>query len=738
MLVTAEERRRKHKLSKANAPFFPDSPQSVGSPRGDGSFRKRNVRERTPRKLCSLVLPPPLMSINDSAGGDPITTSTTDYQLPQHLRVGMTQCDPLLIFDGRFVLVATCDGRIAMYSIVDFDDTANGTFSEDVEASERRKRAEWIDEDTVHSSLHHQLQTIGNSRTDNMNASHHSQQVEEEESEWDVRDRMRRREDAMENVKPIIVLSLPRTSSHDEEVAVSVAKKFVTLPTIVAMCATKREGENPSSTIDTTNEQSAVDHSHNESLIGHVVVLTSDGDVHMIEFRNSPSPRSIDSQVSNEGRLVKHIPAVTIVLSFSTHCLEATCICMSQDLVHETLGESLQGQPSIRVCIGHESGILKAYQVSSLHNHEQQTSPTNVSPLKVEGHKRSPTAGDRITTEVIDAISLQRTRSAPIRCSESDVAHILGPPRAELCWMGSFDIPVRSLSSLGQSNDTACQSLLVVGLERREDALHQVSMNGTGPPIQHHSLSPALSLEVINIALADKLWSQMNNTTDSNANDTHCIRLHNCSVWPTPGKEIKDGWICGSSRRGIDPRDKLFASLRLQRTSVTNKICSFKGPDPCFVSAANDGTVIVAHAHSEDDSWGVMDEDNQIMLFQQCVGLGILDFDRTRRYIACCLRAGTIIIMPIAKSKTNNQIRTTSDNLIMFPVSMASNGDDDGFIHFVQSFTAGISRVTTWNANLDKEDNDAEFLMKPIAILGWPGGILDVYEIPTCPEPEIL
>jgi hypothetical protein len=87
--------------------------------------------------------------------------------------------------------------------------------------------------------------------------------------------------------------------------------------------------------------------------------------------------------------------------------------------------------------------------------------------------------------------------------------------------------------------------------------------------------------------------------------------------------------------------------------------------------------------------------------------------------------------MPVAMIKTNNQITTTTkgNNLIMFPVSMASNGDDDEFIQFMQSFTAGISRVTTWNASLGKVENDVECLMKPIAIVGWPGGILDVYEI---------
>jgi hypothetical protein len=102
----------------------------------------------------------------------------------------MTQCDPLLVFDGRFVLVATYDGRIAIYSIFDFE-TPSG-ISEDVEASESRKQVEWMEEDADPSRAQQQQQQqqqtknnqLGNSRAD-INASQHSQQsvqVEEEEN----------------------------------------------------------------------------------------------------------------------------------------------------------------------------------------------------------------------------------------------------------------------------------------------------------------------------------------------------------------------------------------------------------------------------------------------------------------------------------------------------------------------------------------------------------------------------
>ena len=129
------------------------------------------------------------------------------------------------------------------------------------------------------------------------------------------------------------------------------------------------------------------------------------------------------------------------------------------------------------------------------------------------------------------------------------------------------------------------------------------------------------------------------------------------------------------------------------------------------------------------------------MLFQRCIGMGALDFDYylpssySLNYVACCLRAGSILLVPVSKNETLTETRTTRENdLIMFTVPVAPNGDDDGAVHFVQSFTAGISQVMYSNAGLRKENvnsmrNMMEFVMKPIAVVGYPGGVLDVYDI---------
>src|SRR6056300_864588 len=76
--IQKHAKQKQKKKNKSKSPFFPDSPTSVGSPRYDG-FYKRSVRERTPNKICSLVLPSPLFDVgNSDSGGNEIgTTSAT-------------------------------------------------------------------------------------------------------------------------------------------------------------------------------------------------------------------------------------------------------------------------------------------------------------------------------------------------------------------------------------------------------------------------------------------------------------------------------------------------------------------------------------------------------------------------------------------------------------------------------------------------------------------------------------
>ena len=206
--MTMAEKKKKRttsKKKKQRAPFFPNSPSCVGSPTNNGEeITRRTVRQLTPQKLCSLALPPPLLSLFDAdgsiaaRGGDEhsvgnqgrhqssasISAGSTGTQhnarLPSQLRVGFAKCDPLLVFDGKYVLVGTADGRIAIYSIVEFDREV----SHDIKMSERRRQREWEEEDLESQ----QGTTNEEKKVDDVN--NFSSELAEEENEWEIRNIM--------------------------------------------------------------------------------------------------------------------------------------------------------------------------------------------------------------------------------------------------------------------------------------------------------------------------------------------------------------------------------------------------------------------------------------------------------------------------------------------------------------------------------------------------------------------
>ena len=72
----------------------------------------------------------------------------------------------------------------------------------------------------------------------------------------------------------------------------------------------------------------------------------------------------------------------------------------------------------------------------------------------------------------------------------------------------------------------------------------------------------------------------------------------------------------------------------------------------------------------------------------------------------------------------------TNNDLFMFAVPLDPNGDDDGLVRLAQSFTAGMAQVLYWKGGVVKENEDCCCTTKSVALLGWPGGIIDVYELP--------
>ena len=63
---------------------------------------------------------------------------------------------------------------------------------------------------------------------------------------------------------------------------------------------------------------------------------------------------------------------------------------------------------------------------------------------------------------------------------------------------------------------------------------------------------------------------------------------------------------------------------------------------------------------------------------------------------------------------------STNHDIIMFTIPV--DDGDDSLVRLVHSFTAGITKVKRWKSSEDKTT-------KPIALVGWQGGIIDVYDL---------
>lgn len=671
-------------MGPAPRAFFPDS--AVGTPVDDGTtFRRRRVRQRFSRRMCRLVLPAPLaltegdsavqrIGASDSASlegtdGSPthITVSTANNRgpassgtisvaasaagaLPQNLRVGLSLCDPLLAFE-KFAFVATSDGRVAVYSLVH----DNPLISEDVLASERRRADEWAEED-------HLLETLLSEAYANMNG---PRKEGSDQDKQDLKSRLKKNEDTL-RVEAMTVISL---SNFADEPNGQVP------PTIVALCAADCLIER--STVASTASDACGEGSIpsaislvpdlTDNLLGHVAILDESGSVHIVEV------------LARSGAIVgnKHASSIETKVVFSFHTGRAGATCLS-----------IQHCDEKHLVVGYCSGHLASYQIFTTscetemkRRHSEAKSQEHASSTP---HKRSASA-------VLVSFPGE-VENAANRTSLEEVDNdreTMGPISAKIVWRGSLPVPVRALSTSRRS------TLLFIGTEQLQRNGSKMTSGSLAATC--HSLSPAISLEVVDAFLVKKMWDKTGAVVD----------LTCCSIWPAAGKEMKDGWTRNPDCAGSGLYDK----LDLIRTSITDRMCScFEGETAI---ACHDGTVGVFH--NDSNGLGICHPDNQVLLFERCIGLGVIK--DMEEYLVCCLGGGTIYLLPISTASEPAK----SSEILRLAIPIESD-EDTSTIRFIQCFAAGTSHVASMGVNPSCEK-------KHIALLGWAGGVVDVHEI---------
>jgi hypothetical protein len=499
-------------------------------------------------------------------------------------------CDPLIAFG--LVMVATADGRVAVYRIVDFELEVD----EDVVASERRRRSEWEEEDMEHAT------TIGEGEEKKS-----TQDSFANNDEGHAIEHMTRRERSRDCVEPLLVVSLPTQqagmANSEEEDSHSHGHATSVLPMIVAMCATPRG----MSLIQTHDSDKS------KSRIGQVAVLTDDGGVHVLEFLHGDFP-IMDADMKHalaEMNDSSHqcFPIVRVACSFRSKNLGATCICMqpiffNQDDDTASKNSSIS---EIRLCIGHECGALECYRFTS----KEKTDPcspyslakskSNEIPrsnskgsIKRDSPKRNSSflsshlamdSGDGNDYSFDLATRLFRTYSEPTdqisapspasqqkmpSSDELDEKISMDSLNIKLCWRGNINAPIRSVVCLGWNSSLTynkAHSLIAIGLMHRSS---EMKLYESGTKDKDLYLSPAISLEVIDTSLAQEFWLRSKiEACKNDRNSTSNIPLSECSVWPAAGMEVKDGWTRDSAQIHS------LQNLGLRGVSVTNKMCEF-------------------------------------------------------------------------------------------------------------------------------------------------------------------
>lgn len=160
---------------------------------------------------------------------------------------------------------------------------------------------------------------------------------------------------------------------------------------------------------------------------------------------------------------------------------------------------------------------------------------------------------------------------------------------------------------------------------------------------------------------------------------------------------------------------RFHCHLGILTHSSSSRIGCFDG---CFASAASDGTVAISHC-LEDGSWGVTDENNQVLFCHKVVGLGTIASGQ-ERYLACCLRGGTMYLLPVVEG------RKSRTDIIMYATPVDST--DFGTVRYVHGFAAGLAQVKHWN---NVKDDKSGYNTKCTAMVAWSGGKIDVYEFDT-------
>ena len=371
-----------------------------------------------------------------------------------------------------------------------------------------------------------------------------------------------------------------------------------------------------------------------------------------------------------------------VVQTFQTDTPNATCIGWNQH--------------NRTITIGYQCGQLEEWQVP-------HSSPSPPSPPR----RRRPSA------------SSSSSSSLPV-----------------LLWRGTFGDPIASLQpTLGMNRHKYC----AVCIQQRVK------------PILQRPLHSA-SVQVLDRSIVMQQYQQ-NQRQQHNGQRRQLMDLLPFTVWPEIGFQSVDPVHVQPALQNKSDA----ASLQQQTRSVPFGSNLMAACPNAVAAALFDGSVGVLHSlvqetndndkDNDDDGdrqsspspslqWGIAHKANRVVLSHPSIGLGFLQYQE-RNHVVCCLRAGTIYLLPIVdKLPTSSSSSDDDDNqyppvTVLYrpiphdPETNLQQLHEDPLLFHLHSFACGN---LVWDATAtDHQEQSNNSASLPIVVYVGPAGLMEVY-----------
>ena len=675
-----------------------DIPPPVASPI-DGHWIARNCQSRTPQRLATLQHPSrsstsstsvatPTTSNNNTTSNNSISNDTAAADAAD--RIGMAICDPLII-KGQWIVSATNDGQLCLYSVSSFPTKSNLSLlhleSQNQQQQQENERLNDVDndEEDVISSMAATSSLIVNepssviSFESDATIVHMTTTVSNQSPTSPTKDSTSNatvteaKEDVNDSVKPLTAYHT-RTAS-DDSMGIEITETFT---------------------------------------LAHIAVLSTEGDVNLVRLVIDKN----DMNTAATTRSNKETARLEIQHSWNTGSCGATCLSVIND----------SNATNFVIYVGYDAGNVESWLLRQATVEAQSTTTSTTSSTPPPRMSRKDTKRRNITpyrandetaagNAMVDlglwnlhhellwrgGFNCRRIRSiTPIMALDqpggiegnqiggdgdmsmamawkylaitlqpeihnptsqnvpsSSMVEVIDVDSVSNSWNATCTVRSTSSSTENEQIVSSALSTTSKGMSTSGSLtpiLEGLDIDGELPfvslPLEEHWILPDASMGIINAATLPS-WDTIQMATTSHGTTGNDVTQSVEADTTTEGRRNLVGhqhhhqlprWSPVIPSHGSDCSCIIRPTLSQRSTSIHL---------PSVGIGLADGTVaLLTGSKNGLMAWGIAHDEHQLLLSHPAIGCGTIEYD-DETYFVCCLRGGTTYLVPAATNSAD-------------------------------------------------------------------------------------